>query len=152
MASANAVNAVSAASGLQSVPFVQLRLHSGIPVVEVQGDWEPSTTDALSEMIRTLSNAGHYDIVVNVQKAALKSLNGIAALRSLAEAALTIRSHCGHLDFVGTVEQIDLMIQQQVEQLFRPASSEESAIGRIKRVPMLTIMAAGVLCTARPLT
>jgi hypothetical protein len=114
---------------------LNLRLHSGVPVVDVHGSWEPALTRALSELLGRLTDAGHFDIVVNVQRAALE---GILALRSLSCSAQAIRSHCGHLDIVGTVEQIDVLIFDQMEKLFRLASSEEGAIGRIKRIPVLS--------------
>jgi hypothetical protein len=125
---------------------LKLRLHSGVPIVEVLGSWEPAVTEALSEMIGALASAGHYDIVVNVQRAAL---DGISALQSLSRTVQAVRSHCGHLDVVGTVEQIDELIRQQMVSLFRLAPTEECAIGRIKRIPVLT---TGLRCTARPLS
>ncbi|HXG24061.1 MAG TPA: hypothetical protein VNJ09_05850 [Chthonomonadales bacterium] len=123
---------------------VRLRLHSGIPIVDVQGEWGPAATEALVDMICVLSNAGHYEIVVNIQRAALE---GISALRSLAWLAETVRAHCGHINIVGSVEQIEELVRQRIEGLFRLASSEENAIGRIKRIPILT---PGPSCTARP--
>ena len=114
---------------------LSLRLNSGVPVVDVVGEWGPAVTDALSEMIGALASAGHYEIVVNVQRAAL---DGISALRSLSRTAQSIREHCGHLDVVGTVEQIEELVRQKVEGLFRLARTEESAIGRIKRIPVVT--------------
>ena len=122
---------------------LNLRLHSGVPVVDVHGSWEPALSEALSEMIRTLTDAGHLDIVVNVQRAALE---GILALRARSRSAQAVRSHCGHLDIVGTVEQIDILIFDRMEKLFRLASSEEGAIGRIKRFPVLS---KGVRFTTR---
>ena len=120
---------------MQSHIPLYLRLHSGVPVVYVQGSWEPGLTEALSEMIGALTEAGHFDIVVNVQRAALE---GILALRALSRTAQAIRSRCGHLEVVGTVEQLDLLLVEQMEKLFRLASSEEGAIGRIKRIPVLS--------------
>jgi hypothetical protein len=114
---------------------LNLRLNSGVPVVDVVGEWGPAVTDALSEMLGALASAGHFEIVVNVQRAALE---GVSALRSLSLTAQSIRSHCGHVDIVGTVEQIEELVRQQVEGLFRLARTEESAIGRIKRIPVVT--------------
>lgn len=122
---------------------LNLRLHSGVPVVDVHGSWEPALTEALSDMIGALTDAGHFDIVVNVRRAAL---DGILALRALTRSAQAIRSHCGHLDIVGTVEQMDALIVEHMENLFRLASSEEGAIGRIKRIPVLS---KGVRVTSR---
>src|SRR2546423_8911191 len=122
--------------------LLNLRMHSGGPIVEVHGEWEPGVADALKEMIGQLVNAGHFEIVVNIQRAALE---GLSALRSLAQTVQAVRSHCGHLDVVGTVEQIQELLQQQTEKLFRLACTEETAIGRIKRLPVIT---KGVGCTA----
>lgn len=124
---------------------LSLRLHSGVPILDVLGSWEPALTTALSDTIGALEAAGHFDIVVNIQRA---SLEGIAALQSLARAAQAIRSHCGHLDVVGTVEQIEALLAHRADGLFRMASTEEGAIGRIKRIPVLT---TGVRCTTRTL-
>lgn len=123
---------------------VRLRLHSGIPIVDVEGEWGTAATEALVDMIGALSSAGHYEIIVNIQRAALE---GISALRSLARLTKAVRAHCGHINIVASVEQIEEMVRQRMDGLFRLASSEGSAIGRIKRTPILT---PGPSCTARP--
>src|SRR5687767_7412936 len=41
---------------------VSLRVMSGVPVVEVLGDWAPSVMDSLTNMIGTLAEAGHNEI------------------------------------------------------------------------------------------
>jgi len=126
--------------------MIQLRVNSGVPIVDVLGEWEAAVLGALTEMVNTLMDAGHYEIVVNVQRA---TTSGIAGLHSLARAAQAVRLHCGHIDVVGTAEQVDHLLRQQAEKLFRLATSEEVAIGRIKRTPVLS---AGSRCTARPIT
>src|ERR1051325_106859 len=123
---------------------VRLRIHSGVPIVDVLGDWVPHVTDAVSDLVRTLTESGHFDIVLNVQRAAI---TGISALSSLSRLAKTVRSHCGHIDVVGTKDQVNELIRSRVETLFRLAMSEEAAIGRIKRTPVL---AAAQEFTARP--
>jgi len=123
---------------------IRLRLHSGVPIVDMLGDWKPAATEALRDMIETLLRAGHYEIIVNIQRA---TLDGISALQSLSQLAQKVRSHCGHIDIVGTAAQLQALLRQQAEGLFRLAVSEESALGRIKRIPVLT---AGPGCTARP--
>lgn len=122
-----------------------LRLHSGIPVVEVCGVWSVTLAEAVVSMLASLQHAGHFDIVLNVQRAAP---DGIAGLRSLAGEALAFRSHHGHLDIVGTVEQIEELIRGGLASLFRLAPSEEVALSRIKRTP---VFAGGPRFTARPL-
>jgi len=100
---------------------LSLRLHSGVPIVDVLGSWDQSLTDALADMVGALASAGHYDIVVNVQRAALE---GISALWSLTRAVEAVQSHCGHVDIVGTVDQIDRLLSERVQKLFRFAASE----------------------------
>lgn len=123
---------------------IGLRLHSGVPVVDLRGDWKPTATEALGKMIEALSQAGHFEIIVNIQRAAME---GTFALQSLSQLARNIRAHCGHIDIVGTAAQVQELLRQQTEELFRLAESEEVALGRIKRMPVLT---AGLRCTARP--
>ena len=123
---------------------VSLRVMSGVPVVEVLGDWAPSVMDSLTNMIGTLAEAGHNEIVVNVKRA---ELNGIDALGSLASVVRTVRAHCGHVDIVGTAEQLRALVVQQGERSFRLSGSIESAIGRIKRIP---VHHSGDWTTAKP--
>jgi anti-anti-sigma regulatory factor len=123
---------------------VRLRLHSGIPVVDVRGAWDSRVAEALDEMIHALLNAGHYEIVVNIQRA---TLEGLSVLCSLAQLAKAIRAHYGHINIVGNVEQIEELLRHKSDKLFRLAISEASAIGRIKRIPIWT---SGPSSPARP--
>jgi hypothetical protein len=124
---------------------VKLRIHSGVPIVDVLGDWAPAMADSVAEMIRTLTDAGHFEIVLNIQRA---TIGGITAMGSLTRMAQGLRSHCGHMDVVGTADQINELVRAQTKRLFRLAVSEEMAIGRIKRTPVLS---TGERCTARPI-
>jgi hypothetical protein len=120
-----------------------LRLHSGVPVVEVRGEWSAGLRETVASMLDSLQQAGHFEIVLNVQRAALC---GIVELRSLASEAQAFRSHYGHLDIVGTVEQIEELVRSGLENLFRLAPSEEVALRRIKGIPVFT---SGLRFTAR---
>ena len=122
---------------------VKLRIHSGVPIVDVFGEWLPAVTDAVSDMVRNLTESGHYDIVLNVQRAAI---SGAAPFASLARLAQSVRSHCGYIDVVGTRDQINELIRSSVEKAFRLSVCEETAIGRIKKMPVLS---AGEGCAAR---
>lgn len=114
-----------------------LRLHSGIPVVEIGGEWSATLSEAVTSMLASLQHAGHFEIVLNVQRAAMSGMGGMAGLRSLAGEAQAFRSHHGHLDIVGTIEQIEELVRGGLESLYRLASSEEAALSRIKRTPVL---------------
>jgi anti-anti-sigma factor len=122
-----------------------LRLHSGIPVVEIDGEWSAALAEAVMSMLTSLQHAGHFEIVLNIQRTALGSLSG---LRSLAGEVSAFRSHHGHLDVVGTVEQLDELVRSGLASLFRLAHSEEIALSRIKRTP---VFASGPRLMARPL-
>ncbi len=122
---------------------VRLRLHSGVPIVDVLGEWAPGVTEALTEMIASLVGAGHFEIVLNVKRA----LGGVSALAGLGRTVQSVRDHFGHIDLVVNAEQRDELCKQQAQRVFRLAATEESAIARIKRVPML---APGELSTAKP--
>ena len=123
---------------------VSLRVMSGVPIVEVFGEWAPSVMDSLTGMIGALAEAGHYEIVVNFKRA---EISGIDALGSLASVVRLVRSHCGHVDIVGTAEQLRTLVVQPGERSFRLSGSIESAIGRIKRMPILD---SGDWTTAKP--
>ncbi len=122
---------------------VGLRLHSGVPVVEVQGEWGPAATETLYEMIRALTSAGHFDIIVNLQRAASDWLSTLTSISPLAQ---TVRSHHGHIEIVGTAEQVAKIPSQHRNGLFRLATSETGALSHIKRVP---VYSSGPNCTAR---
>ena len=96
-------------------------------------------------MLSSLQRAGHFEIVLNVQRTAA---GGLVGLGSLVGEAQAFRSRHGHLDIVGTVEQIEELVRGGLAGFFRLAASEEVALSRIKRTPVL---ASGLRITARPL-
>src|SRR5690349_141490 len=95
---------------------VKLRVHSGVPIVDVFGEWLPTVTDSVCALLRSLAESGHYDIVLNVQRAAL---TGMAPFAPLAQLAQSVRSHCGYIDVVGTREQVNELIRSSMEKAFR---------------------------------
>lgn len=122
---------------------VRLRMHSGIPIVDVLGDRSEGALRSLVEMVRALVDAGHFDIIVNLKLAAV---TGAIWLEGLAKEGRAVRAHCGHIDVVATREQAAALAQGTGDCLFRLATSEGLAIGRIKRIPVLS---AGSGSTAR---
>src|SRR5437764_1071111 len=59
---------------------VSLRIHSGVPIVDVLGEWAPGVAESVNDMIRSLTASGHFDIVLNIQSA---TMSGIASLSPL---------------------------------------------------------------------
>jgi anti-anti-sigma factor len=122
---------------------IGLEVNSGIPVVVVCGEWAAGTAAALADLIGDLADAGHYEIVLNVQRVAVAGAGVVGLLRALAD---SMRAHHGHLDIVGTAEQVRTMLDQAGQERFRLSTSEARAISRIKRWP---VYAADQRTTAR---
>lgn len=121
-----------------------LLLHSGIPVVRLEGEWDDTLGAQVLETVRRLTRAGHYEIIINFTGAKqLPFLEG-SWLEKLERLASSIRSHCGHLDVVASVEQAEMALRRRVNSLARWATSEEQAICRIKGIP---VMAGGSVVT-----
>ncbi len=131
---------VSARNGLA------LHLHSGIPVVNVEGEWDETTNGLLTETIRQLACTGHFEIIVNLSHATRMPVLERGWLEALDRLAETIRARCGHLDVVATVEQMESGLRRRAQSLLRWATSEEQAICRILGLPVTT---PGCRVTAR---
>ena len=123
-----------------------LHLHSNIPVVEVEGEWDETTGKSVAEVVQRLVRAGHLEIVVNlthVTRCLQIDCHWVEALERMADA---IRAHCGRLDVVGTVDQVQQVVRKQAQSRLFWATSEEEAIGHIKGLP---IVRSGPILTMR---
>jgi len=114
----------------------RLYLHSGIPVVSLEGEWEEASERLLTETISGLAHAGHYEIVVNLISATRLPLTERHWLERLERLAASVRAHGGHLDIVAALEQIEAGFQRQAQSLLRWAVSEDEAICRILGIPI----------------
>ncbi|HLK55804.1 MAG TPA: hypothetical protein VKU00_04545 [Chthonomonadaceae bacterium] len=115
-----------------------LHLHSGIPVVDIEGVWSEKTEGALGETVRSLLRAGHFDIIVNLSHSVGIPLPERRWLESLEQLATSLRARCGRLDVVGTVDQVRECLRRQARTGLRWATSEEEAVCRIKGIPLAT--------------
>jgi hypothetical protein len=109
-----------------------MHLNSGVPVVQIVGMWSEATERLLQNTVSRLMAAGHYDIIVN-----LASATGLAGMErswldGLGSLASALRSRCGRLDVVASVEQIRVGLMRQAQSCWRWASSEEEAVCRVK--------------------
>lgn len=112
-----------------------MHLNSGIPVLQILGMWSEKSERLLHETVRRLMIAGHYDIIVN-----LASVTGIpgperAWLDGLSGLASDLRTRCGRLDVVASVDQIREGLLRQAHTCWRWATSEEEAVCRVKGLP-----------------
>ena len=114
----------------------KLHLHSDIPVVEVEGVWDEATGQTIFDIVSDLIHTGHLEIILNMTRMTRPlpiEVNWPAALERM---ATTLRAHCGRLDVVGTVEQIEQYVRKQAQSRLFWAASEEEAVGRIKGLPV----------------
>jgi len=112
---------------------INLRNRSGVPVLEFIGELNRAGVCALDRTLSTLMNAGHYHVVVNMQRAMAANAR---ALSSLGRAAKRIQSHYGSLDLVAEHGQVQEFLQEnRLARLFRFCTSEAQALCRIKRLP-----------------
>ncbi len=123
-------------------PDIALRLHSGVPVLDVCGEWASSMADAVVETIQALAAAGHLEIIVNLERA--KSV-GAGVTQALAPLAEWIRTRHGHIELVATAEQLKSMVSQAALGQLRWAASESLAMSHIKGEP---VRSEGQNCTA----
>jgi hypothetical protein len=111
---------------------VKLRNFSGVPVIELVGEFNSAAVRTIESVMHKLADAGHYHLVVNVKRAA--GVNP-KVLASLAGALARIRKSYGMVDLVAEAGQVqDLPRMRKLAGLFRLNSSEAQAIGKIKRL------------------
>jgi hypothetical protein len=123
-----------------------LHLHSGIPVVAIEGEWDETTDSLLRETIGHLARAGHFEIIVNLSRATQMPILEGGWLEALDRMAASIQTRYGHLNIVATMDQIEASLRRKAQSLVRWATSEEQAICRILGLP---VTAAGCRVTAR---
>lgn len=114
---------------------ITLRNYAGIPVLDLAGEINKNTLGKLEEMVERLVSAGHYNVMINLKRAAA---HGLTSLEPLKKAASLVQSHYGNLDLIAEREQIAGLIQKAtVDRLFRFCTSEGQALTRIRKIPGL---------------
>ena len=111
---------------------LRLRNRGGVLIIELIGDLNEAALVGLESCMRGLAAAGHYNIVLNLRKAAIVNLK---ALTSLSKTIAQIRSHHGSVDLVAEAGQLrELLRLENLTGLFRFNASEAQAITKIKRL------------------
>jgi anti-anti-sigma factor len=111
---------------------LRLRNCGGVPVIDLLGEINGAAVNTLESAIGKLAEAGHYHIIVNLQKAAGANLKALGSLRKTVE---QIRKRYGTVDLVAEAGQIREMLRLgNLKGLFRLSSTEAQAIGKIKRL------------------
>ena len=110
--------------------------YAGIPVVELAGEINKKTLAALNDTLGKLMLAGHYNVMINLKRAARQNLNALASLRKVAK---LFKTHYGSLDVIAEMDQISgLLKSKPLERLFRFCTSEGQALTQIRRLPRLS--------------
>ncbi|MBP6963373.1 MAG: hypothetical protein KBC96_03095 [Armatimonadetes bacterium] len=111
---------------------ITLRNYAGVPVLDLTGEINKHTLERLEEMIERLVSAGHYNVMINLKKAAAQSLRNLESLKKVAS---LVQSHYGNLDLIADAQQIaGIVHRNSVEKLFRFCTSEGQALSRIRRI------------------
>ena len=125
---------------------IALRNYAGVPVVELIGEINKRTMTTLDDILGKLVQAGHYNIMLNLKRAAWDNLGSLEPLR---KAAKLFRAHYGSVDVIVDNDQID-KLRKMAGSLFRYCTSEGQALAFIKRLPAPS--AGGVMATSAHLT
>ena len=111
---------------------INIRNQSGVPIVEIAGELNRAALAAVESTIAALASAGHYHIVLNIQKAVAANIQVIGRLQGAAKRVL---KHYGGIDVVAEVAQIrQLLPPSKLARLFRFCTSENEALRRIKKL------------------
>jgi anti-sigma B factor antagonist len=109
---------------------MRLRNAGGVPILRIGGNITSNALKAIKFTLEKLASAGHYHVVVNIEKAQAANWR---FLTGLADAVRNLREHYGGVDLVATQERIQaLLSMEQIPELFRLSPSEGQAISRIK--------------------
>lgn len=110
---------------------IALRNCAGVPVVELVGEINKQTTATLNDILGKLVQAGHYNVMLNLKRAAWDNLGAFDALK---KAAKLFQTHYGNVDLIVEREQVEKLTRLP-QNLFRFCVSEGQALTRIKRLP-----------------
>ena len=111
---------------------IHLRNAEGVPVVRLGGKLTSTTMKMLDGYLRYLADAGHFNVVINMDQAETGDWGCLAAL---AETVRRIQAHYGAVNLVATREKTSELLRIDVlATLFKFCRSEGEALSRIKRL------------------
>ena len=111
---------------------MRLKNAEGVPVLRLGGNITMTALKAVKYTLDKLASAGHYNVVVNIERAQAANWR---FLTGLTDAVRKFREHHGIVDLVATQERIQHLLHiDQVAKLFRLSRSEGQAISRIKKL------------------
>ena len=115
---------------------VALHLHSGVPVLDLDGDWNEMVQGQLWQAVHALTRAGHFDLIVNLSRADRVPLYDPHWRLCIERLMGAVKAHYGKLNLVGTPQQVRESRMTSSSPGWQWALSEEEAVCRIKGVPL----------------
>ena len=111
---------------------IRLKNAEGVPILQLGGNVTKTALTAVKSTMDRLASAGHYNIVLNLERADVTSWD---FLSELTESIQRIKDHYGAVDLVATQDRIQQILRiEQVADLFRFCRSESQAIAHIKKL------------------
>lgn len=111
---------------------IRLANAEGVPVVRLGGSITGTAVRAIQSTLRALAGAGHYNIVLNIERIDPANWD---SLGQLSDTVAEIRSHYGAVNLVAAADRLQQIRRAGVlAKLFRVCASERDAISRIKRL------------------
>ncbi len=114
----------------------------GIPVLYLCGTITKAAMGIVVSTLERLSKAGHYNVVLNIERAQFPDWSFLNALSNVVNA---IKAHYGTVKLVASQDIIQHLLRiDQVARLFKVCRSERQAISQIKK---LTRQPDGIFAT-----
>ena len=111
---------------------IRLGNAAGIPVLRFCGKVTTTTIKALDGYLRRLADAGHFEVVLNMERAEVGDWRCLSALAGTVE---SIKSHYGSVNLVATQDKVsEALGMELLNALFKICRTESEAISRIKRL------------------
>ncbi|HLH78871.1 MAG TPA: hypothetical protein VKV29_01165 [Chthonomonas sp.] len=105
---------------------LHLHLHSGIPVLTLEGEWNEGAQKQLAEAIGYLLLTAHFEVVINLVKARRLPLLDLAWWRAIETLGERLAAHYGRLAVVGTSEQVRIASALRKQHLHWALTEEEA--------------------------
>ncbi len=109
---------------------IRLRNAEGIPVVRLGGKLTQTAIRMVDGYLRRLADAGHFNVVVNVDRA---EAGDWRCLSALSETVHTFQAHYGAVNLVASLDKTrEVLSIDLLATLFKLCRTESEAILRIK--------------------
>ncbi len=111
---------------------IRLKNTEGVPVIYIAGNLSSNSIKAINFLINGLCDAGHFNMIIDIQHAYCKNW---AIMNKLSNAICAIKEHYGSVNFIASKDIFQSISGLEgFSKLVKFAISEPEAIARIKRL------------------